>query len=53
MICRDGDVLYFSRWTEEPYYQEYVVTVDINTGKELNVEKGSLYLMPDGTLWNV
>ena len=24
LICRDGDVLYFSRWIEDPYYQEYV-----------------------------
>ncbi|WP_283683112.1 hypothetical protein [Parablautia sp. Marseille-Q6255] len=53
LICRDGDVLYFSRWIEDPCYQEYVVTVDIATGKELCVEKGSLYLMPDGSVWNI
>lgn len=53
LICRDGDVLYLSRWEEEPFYKEYVVTVDIATGKELEVTEGGLYLMPDGTLWNV
>lgn len=53
LICRDGSVLYLSRWVDEPVYHEYVVTVDIDTGKILNVEKGSLYLMPDGSLWNI
>ena len=53
LICRNGTILYFSRWTEDPFYHEYVVTVDMETGEEICVEKGSLYLMPDGNLWNI
>lgn len=53
VLYRNGNVLYLSRWMENPHYHEYVVTVDINTGEEINVERGSLYLMPDGTFWNV
>ena len=53
MICRDGNVLFLSRWVEDPVYHEYVVTIDMETGEELCVEKGNLYLMPDGSLWNI
>jgi hypothetical protein len=53
MICRDGDVLYLSRWEEDPWYQEFTITVDLATGKVLEEREGSLYLMPDGSLWNV
>lgn len=53
ILYRNGSVLYFYRWVEEPKYQEFIVTIDIETGEEIEVEKGSLYRMPDGTLWNV
>ena len=53
MLYRNGSILYFSRWAEEPYYKDRVVTIDIESGKEIAAEEGSLYRMPDGTLWNV
>lgn len=53
MVYRDGNILYFSRWLEEPKYREYVVAVDIRTGKELSKKEGSLHRMPNGSFWLV
>ncbi len=36
-----------------PKYREYVVAVDIRTGKELSKKEGSLHRMPNGSFWLV
>ncbi len=46
---RDGDRLYFSRWEEEPDYQEEIRRFP--TGEILEVLPGTLWELPQGQHW--
>ena len=48
--CRDGDLLYFSRWYEDPNYREEVVVRQLD-GKIAGRFPGSLQYMADGQNW--
>lgn len=49
-LVRDGDILYFSRWTE-PDGQEEMVVRKYPGGEILQVVPGTLKEMPDGQRW--
>lgn len=48
---RDGDKLYFSRWDEEPEYEEEIVIRQYPDGRILQVIPGNIMKMPDGQKW--
>lgn len=48
---RDGDVLLFSKWYEDPDYREETVIRRIPDGKVLAQLPGSLFTAPDGKKW--
>ena len=48
---RDGDVLVFSRWYEDPHYREETVLRRYPTGEVQEVLKGSVRTMPGGEKW--
>lgn len=51
LVYRDGDVLYFSRWYENPDYKEEIFVRSVHTGDVVRHFPGILYDMPDGTWW--
>lgn len=48
---RDGDILLFSKWFEDPDYREETVIRRIPDGKILEQLPGSLFTDPDGKRW--
>ncbi len=48
---RDGDLMYFSRWYEDPDYREETVVRKYPAGEIVGQMRGSLNEMPDGQLW--
>ncbi len=48
---REGDMLYFSRWYEDPDYREEAVARRFPGGELLWQRRGSLEAMPDGSWW--
>ena len=48
---REGDVLVFSQWFEDPDYREETVLRRYPDGEVLEVIKGSYVKMPDGQNW--
>ena len=50
-VCRDGGILYFSRWEEDPDYREEVVICQFPTGEILEVLPGVLQEFPAGEYW--
>lgn len=51
LVYRDGDVLYFSKWDENPDYQEEIYVRSVHTGEIVDRFSGILYDMPNGTWW--
>lgn len=51
LVHREGDVLYFSNWYEDPDYREEIKVRSVSTGEVVNHFPGVLYDMPDGTWW--
>lgn len=50
-VCREGDKMYFNRWSEESEYREEVIVRKYPTGEVLECIPGSLLEMPDGQRW--
>ena len=50
-VDRKGDQLYFSKWYEEPDYQEEVVVRKYPAGEITEVIPGSWTRMPNGQIW--
>ncbi len=50
---REGDLLYFSAWYEDPDYREETVVRSAADGAVLGTLEGDVVRMPDGTLWRV
>ena len=50
---REGELLYFTTWYEDPDYREETVVRDARTGAELDRFPGDIRRMPDGTGWLV
>ena len=50
---RDGDLLVFSEWFEDPDYREEVVFRDYETGQVAKRLKGTVHVMPNGEAWHV
>ena len=48
---RDGEMLYFSRWYEDPDYREEVVVRRMPDGRIVDQFRGALNEMPDGQHW--
>ena len=48
---RDGDLLYFSHWYEDPDYREEVVVRRVSDGTILEQYPGSIQIMPEGQRW--
>lgn len=48
---RDGDLLFFSRWYEDPDYREETVTRSVEDGRIVSSDRASACLMPDGQKW--
>ncbi len=48
---RDGDVLLFSEWFEDPDYREETVVRRIPDGAVIKRHPGSLFTAPDGVKW--
>ena len=48
---RNGDLLYFSRWYEDPDYREEVVVRRMPDGAVTEQYRGSLDELPDGQQW--
>ena len=51
LVLRDNNDFYFSRWSENPIYQEEVVIRDIKTGYIKEKFRGQLMRMPNGEVW--
>ena len=49
--CRDGDVLIFSRWFEDPDYREDTVLRRYPGGEVIETLSGPLMVMKDGKKW--
>lgn len=49
--CREGELLYFSRWYEDPDYREEVVVRHFPDGEIRELIPGVLMEMPDGQKW--
>ena len=49
--CREGELLYFSRWYEDPDYREEVVVRHFPNGEIRELIPGVLMEMPDGQKW--
>ena len=50
---REGDVLLFARWFEDPDYREETYVRAYPDGELLQTEKGCCWRMPDGSVWLV
>ncbi len=50
---REGDLLYFSAWYEDPDYREETIVRSAADGAVLGTLEGDVVRMPDGTLWRV
>ena len=48
---RDGDLLVFSRWYEDPEYREEAVFRSLEDGRVVSTDRASACLMPDGQKW--
>ena len=48
---RDGDRLYFTRWTEEPDYREETVVRQYPDGRIIETFAGNIVNMPGGHKW--
>ncbi|WP_352401221.1 hypothetical protein [Anaerotignum sp.] len=51
LVHRDGAELYFSKWKEDPDYNEEIYVRSVFTGEVIRHFSGILYDMPDGTWW--
>ena len=49
--CRNENLLYFSKWFEDPDYREEVVIRDLETGKILEQRAGSFYDTVGNEIW--
>ena len=52
-MFRDGSDFYFSEWTEDPVYHEYVVARNVETGEVKERYEGYLVQMADGIYWQI
>ena len=50
---REGDLLYFSRWQEDPDYREEVVVRRLPQGDIASVCPGSILTLADGERWHL
>lgn len=50
---RDGDLLYFTGWVEDPEYREFTVVRDIHTGNIVQKMDGDIRIMPNGEKWRI
>ena len=44
---------FFSEWTEDPVYHEYVVARNVETGEVKERYEGDLVQMADGIYWQI
>lgn len=49
----DGDILYSSKWVEDPDYHEEVITRKLEDGSIISREAGFMVKMPDGSSWHM
>ncbi|MBR0136876.1 MAG: hypothetical protein IJM15_00485, partial [Erysipelotrichaceae bacterium] len=50
---RDGDLLYFTSWVEDPEYREFTVVRDIHAGNIIEKMDGDIRIMPNGEKWRI
>ena len=50
---RDGDLLYFSRWFEDPDYRVETIVRSVSSGEVVNRFCGDVEIMPNGDLWHL
>ena len=50
---RVGDLMYFSRWSEDPDYRIETVVRSVSTGEIVECLSGDVQVMPNGDLWHL
>lgn len=50
-LYREGDLLFFSKWYEDPDYREEIIVKDYHSGQVIRSMQGGLKDMPDGQKW--